>query len=185
MLLAAAPVITSKQNQLSPKKSPIAAMLTSAETNAEEEGDDDGDGDDVWVDVGSDDSEEENEEGEDDGSSAKAVVTVDAAQATSSGVEDDSDGYEALLKQYQYSWDDTQIDHNLIISLLTYIFESEYCKEGSVLVFLPGWDDISKMHRLLTSHSHFGNTRKYKIIQLHSGIPRKTQVRHADLGSCL
>lgn len=173
MLLAAAPVITSKYDQMHSKKSPISAMLTAVDTSAAEEGEDDGD--DVWVDVGSD-SEEENEEGEDDGSSAKAVVTVDAAQAASGGVEDDSDGYEALLKQYQYSWDDTQIDHNLIISLLTYIFESEYCKEGSVLVFLPGWDDISKMHRLLTSHSHFGNSRKYKIIQLHSGIPRKTQV---------
>ena len=97
-------------------------------------------------------------------------------QSSSAIVEDDHDGTEALLKQYQYAFDDTQIDHDLIVSLLTYIFESEYCKDGSVLVFLPGWDDISKMHRLLTMHPHFGNARIYKIIQLHSGIPRKTQV---------
>ena len=139
---------------------------------------------DVWTDVGDDevssddddDDVEEDGDGENGGETSQAVQSVNVEQSSIGIVEDDSDGTEALLKQYQYAFDDTQNDHNLIMSLLTYIFESEYCKEGSVLVFLPGWDDISRLHRLLTSHPHFGNSRVFKIIQLHSGIPRKSQV---------
>ena len=136
-------------------------------------------GEDVWEDVADGESQEgedgEERADEDEDSGANAVKSVDVTQASGANVEEDEDGTEALLKQYQYAFDDTQIDHNLIVSLLTYIFESEYCKEGSVLVFLPGWDDISRMARLLSSHPLFGNAKKYKIIQLHSGIPRKTQ----------
>ena len=139
---------------------------------------------DVWTDVGDDevssddddDDVEEDGDGENGGETSQAVQSVNVEQSSIGIVEDDSDGTEALLKQYQYAFDDTQNDHNLIMSLLTYIFESVYCKEGSVLVFLPGWDDISRLHRLLTSHPHFGNSRVFKIIQLHSGIPRKSQV---------
>ena len=161
----------------SPVLPPVAKAVAVIEENAD-------DGEDVWVDVASDDGDDENEnrrETEDkedeEEASGQGAVPVDMTQAAGASADDDSDGTEALLKQYQYAFDDTQIDHNLILSLLTYIFESEYCREGSVLVFLPGWDDISKMHRILTSHPVFGNSRKYKIIQLHSGIPRKTQVR--------
>ena len=155
-----------------------AAAAAAAAAAAEASGDDE---DDVWVEVASDDGEDEkrreNEDKEDEEeASGQGAVPVDMTQAAGASTEDDADGTEALLKQYQYAFDDTQIDHNLILSLLTYIFESEYCREGSVLVFLPGWDDISKMHRILTSHPVFGNSRKYKTIQLHSGIPRKTQV---------
>ena len=144
---------------------------------------------DVWTDVGDDeDSSDDDDVGEDGdidgengGETSQAVQSVNVEQSSSGIVEDDSDGTEALLKQYQYAFDDTQNDHNLIMSLLTYIFESEYCKEGSVLVFLPGWDDISRLHRLLTSHPHFGNSRVFKIIQLHSGIPRKSQVPKSEI----
>lgn len=162
-------------------KSPVLPPVAKAVLVIEANGDD---GEDVWVDVASDEGDDENEnrrETEDkedeEEASGQGAVPVDMTQAAGASADDDSDGTEALLKQYQYAFDDTQIDHNLILSLLTYIFESEYCREGSVLVFLPGWDDISKMHRILTSHPVFGNSRKYKIIQLHSGIPRKTQVR--------
>ena len=69
----------------------------------------------------------------------------------------------------------TQVDYDLIMELLKYVFESEYCREGSVLVFMPGWDDISRMHRILSSHPHFGNSQIFKLLQLHSGIPKKAQ----------
>ena len=141
-----------------------------------EEGEGEGD-DDNWVDVDDEEEASDNEGVEEvEKEEEDAVQSMSDPQSSTSIIEDDSDGTEALLKSYQYAFDDTLIDHDLIVSLLTYIFESEYCKDGSVLVFLPGWEDISKMHRLLTNHPHFGNTRQYKIIQLHSGIPRKTQV---------
>ena len=136
-----------------------------------------GEEDDNWVDVDDEEEASDNEGVEEvEKEEEDAVQSMSDPQSSNNIIEDDSDGTEALLKSYQYAFDDTLIDHDLIVSLLTYIFESEYCKDGSVLVFLPGWEDISKMHRLLTNHPHFGNTRQYKIIQLHSGIPRKTQV---------
>jgi HrpA-like RNA helicase len=177
MLIAAAPVHQAKGQHNSRKpvsagalalNSASAAPSTMVEVADKEE--------DVWVDIESDeDSSEKNDEDE-NGAAGPTIVAVDMNQAPGTAAEDDADGSEGLLKQYQYDFDDTQIDHNLIVSLLTYIFESEYCREGSVLVFLPGWDDISKMAHLLSTHPHFGNSRKYKIIQLHSGIPRKQQV---------
>ena len=55
-----------------------------------------------------------------------------------------------------------------------YVFKSEYGREGSVLIFMPGWDDISKMYRILQSVPDYNN-RYFKLIQLHSGIPKKAQ----------
>ena len=115
---------------------------------------------------GADDGDDDDEDPE---AAAKGVVTSE--EPVKAG-EDSSD--DALLRQYQRQFDDTQVDYDLILSLLRYIFKSEFCKEGSVLIFFPGWDDISRMHRILTSTVDF-NSRKYKILQLHSGIPRHAQ----------
>jgi HrpA-like RNA helicase len=38
------------------------------------------------------------------------------------------------------------------------------------LVFLPGWDDISKLKTMLYNTDDFGDTRRYSIVQLHSGM---------------
>ena len=81
----------------------------------------------------------------------------------------------ALIKQYQYMFDDSEVDLDLMLSLLRYIFKSEFAKDGSVLVFMPGWSDISRMARLLQGEPDFGGDRRFKIHQLHSGIPRKDQ----------
>jgi len=58
------------------------------------------------------------------------------------------------------------VDNDLIVDLLKYVFESEFCREGSVLIFLPGWDDISRLHRILGAHPTFGNGRVFKLIQV-------------------
>lgn len=172
MLIGAAPVHQSRGQHSSRKPVSAGTVALNTTPSTKVEVADKEEEEDVWVDVASDDDSSEDE----DGAAGPTVVAVDVNQAPGAAAEDDADGSEGLLKQYQYDFDDTQIDHNLIVSLLTYIFESEYCREGSVLVFLPGWDDISKMAHLLSGHPHFGNTRKYKIIQLHSGVPRKQQV---------
>ena len=181
MLIGAAPVHQAKgqHNSRKPVSSGTAALNTASAASSKkvEVAEKEEEEEDVWVDIDSDDDSSDSKDDEDeDGGAGQTIVAVDMNQAPGAAAEDDADGSEGLLKQYQYDFDDTQIDHNLIVSLLTYIFESEYCREGSVLVFLPGWDDISKMAHLLSNHPHFGNTRKYKIIQLHSGIPRKAQV---------
>jgi hypothetical protein len=98
-------------------------------------------------------------------------VAVDEQEGSSPEVD-------ALLARYQNQWEDTQVDYGLIMGLLEYIFfSSEHCKEGSVLIFLPGWDDINRLHALLSSHNEFSKHNVYKLIQLHSSIPKKEQDR--------
>jgi hypothetical protein len=85
-----------------------------------------------------------------------------------------------LLKVYQESQsqsDDSQlIDYDLILSLLSYVIRSEFFHPiGHVLIFLPGWDDIVRLQKLLLTTNEFSNAKKYHILQLHSSIPKKEQ----------
>lgn len=89
--------------------------------------------------------------------------------------EDDNALHAALLTQYQNHWDDSQVDCDLIFSLLKYVFSSAFGQQGSVLVFLPGWDDISRLHRILSASIEFQNPSKFMLLQLHSGIQKKEQ----------
>ncbi len=77
-----------------------------------------------------------------------------------------------IVKQYQSIFDDTQVDLDLILALLRYVFKTEYIIDGSVLIFMPGWDDISRMAKILNSEPDFcerlnNGNKKYKVIQLH------------------
>jgi hypothetical protein len=139
-------------------------------------GDEDGDEEDEEEGEEGDGIQGDDEDEEAEGmSSAKAVSSVEVNNEGANTADDTGDVSDSLLRQYQYSFDDSQVDYDLILALLRYVFNSEFCKEGSVLVFMPGWDDISRMHRILSTTPEFGNSNKYKLIQLHSGIPRKTQ----------
>ena len=44
-----------------------------------------------------------------------------------------------LLAHYQSSFDDEQVDHELVLSLLEHLADEP---PGAVLVFLPGYEDI-------------------------------------------
>ena len=146
---AKAPVVSSR-----------AKLIASYSERMEKEAVNDG----VDSDAGSSDDE--------DGGASLKTSTIAADMRTVS-VEDSS--AELLLSQYHSQFDDSQVDYDLIIALLMYIFKSsEFCQQGSVLIFLPGWDDINKLYRLLLSTGEF-NDQKYKIIQLHSGIAKKEQ----------
>jgi HrpA-like RNA helicase len=114
-------------------------------------------------------------EGEHDGTASKDVTEQHKQDAHVAQIDAPLPEDNVLLKQYQYQFDDTQVDLDLILALLRYIFKSEFAKDGSVLVFMPGWDDISRMSRLLQSQPDFGGDSRYRILQLHSGIPRKDQ----------
>jgi HrpA-like RNA helicase len=105
-------------------------------------------------------------------------ISSDAATtaATPATWATDFEGSELMLRTYQGQWDDVYIDYDLILALINYAFESEFMSEsGSILVFLPGWDDISTMHKLLSYSERYGDAGVYKLIQLHSGIPRLEQ----------
>ena len=83
---------------------------------------------------------------------------------------------DAILKQYQAMHDDEEIDHYLLLETIRYINNSSY-GDGAILVFLPGWQEISELSVLLESTPPFSNRDRYWILPLHSGIPSKDQRR--------
>ncbi|XP_062832753.1 ATP-dependent DNA/RNA helicase DHX36 isoform X1 [Anolis carolinensis] len=70
--------------------------------------------------------------------------------------------------------DDDKIDLNLVAALIKYIALEE--EEGAILVFLPGWDNISTLHDLLMSQIMFKSDR-FIIIPLHSLMPTVNQTQ--------
>jgi ATP-dependent RNA helicase DHX36 len=70
--------------------------------------------------------------------------------------------------------DDAAVDLDLVHALLEHIEQANY-GDGAVLVFLPGWDDISRLKDALLFSHRFGNADKYTILPLHSGVAPKEQ----------
>eukprot|EP00980_Cylindrotheca_fusiformis_P005044 scaffold1069_cov143-Cylindrotheca_fusiformis.AAC.2 len=79
-----------------------------------------------------------------------------------------------LLDQYQLMHDDETIDTLLLLEVLHYINKSSH-GDGAVLVFLPGWHEISEFASLLESTPPFQNRSKFLVLPLHSGIPSSSQ----------
>ena len=153
-------------------------IVDTAELETEEE-------EEIQYDNGQLDEEEEDDD-EEDGYSSKppeCTITTDVSGISSSSAATSfvdaeiSKSDEDLLRKYQVSWDDSECDYDLIESLLTYICESEYTRnnDATVLIFLPGWETISTLSRTLQDSTLFGNEKQFKIIPLHSGIPKNLQ----------
>ena len=79
---------------------------------------------------------------------------------------------EEALGRYQASHNDDDIDYDLLLDIIKYIDQSSY-GDGAVLVFLPGWQEISQFSLLLGTTVPFNNALKYLTLPLHSGIPSK------------
>lgn len=69
---------------------------------------------------------------------------------------------------------DEKIDLDLIVSLIRHIVLNE--EEGAILVFLPGWDNISGLNDLLMAQQMFRSDR-FVIIPLHSLMPTVNQTQ--------
>jgi hypothetical protein len=134
------------------------------------------DRDDAKAMIGNGDDEEDDELllTEDPAIVSDVIGESSFAQAASRLVMSHTD--DEIIAKYQKSWDDSMVDIDLIHSLLKYIFRSEFSKDhGVVLVFLPGWDDISRLKSLLLSNEFFQNSSKFHIHALHSGISKQAQ----------
>ncbi|VEU33652.1 unnamed protein product [Pseudo-nitzschia multistriata] len=81
---------------------------------------------------------------------------------------------EKYLKCYQTMYDDEQINTELLLEILHYINKSSQ-GEGAILVFLPGWQEISEVSMLLENTIPFSNRSKFLVLPLHSGIPSQDQ----------
>jgi ATP-dependent RNA helicase DHX36 len=81
---------------------------------------------------------------------------------------------EQLLDQYQMMHDDNQVDTSLLLEVLLHIIKSS-SGDGAILVFLPGWMEISEFSMMLESTLPFRDRSKYLVLPLHSGIPSRDQ----------
>uniref|UniRef100_A0A671V608 ATP-dependent DNA/RNA helicase DHX36 n=1 Tax=Sparus aurata TaxID=8175 RepID=A0A671V608_SPAAU len=69
---------------------------------------------------------------------------------------------------------DDKIDLELILALIRHIVLND--EEGAILVFLPGWDNISTLNDLLMAQQMFRSDR-FVIIPLHSLMPTVNQTQ--------
>ena len=81
---------------------------------------------------------------------------------------------EQLLDQYQMMHDDNQVDTSLLLEVLLHIVKSS-SGDGAILVFLPGWMEISEFNMMLENTFPFRDRSKYLVLPLHSGIPSRDQ----------
>ncbi|XP_006637568.1 ATP-dependent DNA/RNA helicase DHX36 [Lepisosteus oculatus] len=70
--------------------------------------------------------------------------------------------------------DDDKIDLPLIVELIRYIVRND--EDGAILVFLPGWDNISTLNDLLMAQQMF-KSDNFIIIPLHSLMPTVNQTQ--------
>uniref|UniRef100_A0A8C9T1T9 RNA helicase n=1 Tax=Scleropages formosus TaxID=113540 RepID=A0A8C9T1T9_SCLFO len=87
------------------------------------------------------------------------------------------DEYSPDTKHSMAQLNEKETSFELIEALLKYIETLKVA--GAVLVFLPGWNLIYSLQKHLEISLHFGN-QQYRILPLHSQIPREEQRKVFD-----
>ncbi|OAE22268.1 hypothetical protein AXG93_3491s1080 [Marchantia polymorpha subsp. ruderalis] len=72
------------------------------------------------------------------------------------------------------AWNGDELDLGLVESTIEHICERE-SEEGALLVFLTGWDDISKLMEKLKANAALGNASRYLLLPLHGSMPTINQ----------
>ncbi|XP_057317532.1 ATP-dependent RNA helicase A protein-like [Hydractinia symbiolongicarpus] len=85
-----------------------------------------------------------------------------------------SNDYSLQTKNSMGQLSERETSFELVEALLSYIATLDV--PGAVLVFLPGWNLIMSLLKHLQQHREFG-TSKYRVLPLHSQIPREDQRR--------
>ena len=77
------------------------------------------------------------------------------------------------LSKYQLESDPDEVDVDLVCSLVKHVLEKNRAKpDGAILVFLPGWDEISKIKDALSDQASLTNVQ---IMPLHSMVSPQDQ----------
>jgi ATP-dependent RNA helicase DHX36 len=79
-------------------------------------------------------------------------------------------GYSERAVWSMVNMDEDEIPLELIESLVLLIDST--MPPGAILIFLPGWEDISKLHDLLSTHER---RRSWQLLALHSQLPTHEQ----------
>ncbi|GAB2253881.1 hypothetical protein Droror1_Dr00021690 [Drosera rotundifolia] len=77
--------------------------------------------------------------------------------------------YSLTTRQTLEAWSGSQLDLGLVESTVEYICRHE--GDGAILVFLTGWDDISKLFDTIKSNKFLGDTGKFLVLPLHGSMP--------------
>lgn len=88
-------------------------------------------------------------------------------------IEKEFGSYNRTTKQSLQSWNSEKIDLGLVESSIEYICRHE--GEGAILVFLTGWDEISKLLDRLRENPFLGNVNKFLVLPLHGSMPTINQ----------
>ncbi|GBG82962.1 hypothetical protein CBR_g36488 [Chara braunii] len=81
--------------------------------------------------------------------------------------------YSMRTRRSLEEWKPDQIDLDLVEATLVHICQKE--EDGAVLVFLTGWDEISKMLEKCKVHPILGNMDRIRILPLHGSLPTINQ----------
>lgn len=103
------------------------------------------------------------------GQSEAAEIIREHMEAGSSGSMEE----EQLLQKYMANVNPELIDYVLIEQLLKKVCMES--KDGAILVFLPGWEDIYRTQKALLSNPFFKDSQKFHVLPLHSMVPSAEQ----------
>ncbi|KAH7332237.1 hypothetical protein KP509_20G077000 [Ceratopteris richardii] len=100
---------------------------------------------------------------------------VDALSAVFEATDIDKEysNYSRVTKQSLQSWSSEKLDLGLIEAAIEYICRHE--GEGAILVFLTGWDDISKLLDQIKENPFLRDQEKFLVLPLHGSMPTINQ----------
>ncbi|KAA3464041.1 ATP-dependent RNA helicase DHX36 isoform X2 [Gossypium australe] len=88
--------------------------------------------------------------------------------------------YSASTRHSLEAWSGSQIDLGLVCNLQRFVEATieHICRheaDGAILVFLTGWDDISKLLDKIEVNSFLGDLSKFLVLPLHGSMPTINQ----------
>ncbi|XP_033230299.1 3'-5' RNA helicase YTHDC2-like [Belonocnema kinseyi] len=86
-----------------------------------------------------------------------------------------SEDEKLLLDIYHHSFNDENIDYDLLLALISYIHLK--MPLGAILVFLPGYDDIVSMREKINSDEKLNQGLRTNLFVLHSNMQTSDQKR--------
>ncbi|KAK4281729.1 hypothetical protein QN277_013190 [Acacia crassicarpa] len=81
--------------------------------------------------------------------------------------------YSSHARKSLEAWSGLKVDLDLVEATIEYICRNE--GDGAILVFLTGWDDISKLFDKLRGNNFLGDPSKFLILPLHGSMPTINQ----------
>ncbi|PIN16263.1 ATP-dependent RNA helicase A [Handroanthus impetiginosus] len=82
-------------------------------------------------------------------------------------------GYSTSTRRSLEAWSGSQLDLGLVEATIEHICRNE--GSGAILVFLTGWDDISKLLDKLKANNILGDPNKFLLLALHGSMPTINQ----------